>query len=60
MSEGVLERGREGEVQLIRMILDIEEEEREKRNDMQGEREEIENACGMIEPYLVRVKYEVI
>lgn len=40
---------------------DIQEDESEKK-ELQGgrEREEIERACRIIEPYMVTVKYEAI
>lgn len=46
------------ETQLIRVILDVQEEERAKRKEVWGE--VIERAWRIIEPYMVTVKYEAI
>lgn len=42
---------------MIRVILDVQAEERVKRKELWGEREAIERACRIIEPYMVTVKY---
>lgn len=54
---------RKTEKQLIRVIL-VFKRKREQREqycrEREGEMEEIESACRIIEPYMVTVKYEVI
>ncbi len=45
---------------MIRVILDVQEEQRAKRKELWREREEIERACRIIEPYMETVKYEAI